>query len=112
MEKKAKKVLEQAIKIYGDDTDILIIAHNNGQCTSALHGNGEKIADALFSCMQNTNGPIAGEIYRILRLNVMNILYNPSPYAMNLMETIINMVPPQNSDDEPVKAKEIDINGK
>jgi len=106
MEKKTNKALEQAMKIYGEDADILIIAHKDGQCGSVLHGNGENIAQAIFACMHQPNSPIAREMYRIIRLNVMNILNNPSPYAANLAETVVSMIPESDNVEEAEIIKE------
>lgn len=105
MEKKTNEALKQAMKIYGEDADILVIAHKDGKCGSVLHGNGENVAQAIFACMHQPDSPIGREIYRIIRLNVMNILHNPSPFAANLAETVVNMIPEQD-ETEDVNATE------
>lgn len=93
MEKKTNKLLEQATMIMGQKADILIIAHKDGQCGAVTHGNTDNIAQAIFSCMHQPDNPIGQAIYRIIKLNVMNILANPSPYAVNLTESITNILP-------------------
>lgn len=93
MEKKTNKLLEQATMIMGQEADILIIAHKDGQCGAVTHGNTDNIAQAIFSCMHQPDNPIGQAIYRIIKLNVMNILANPSPYAVNLTESITNILP-------------------
>lgn len=93
MEKKTNKLLEQATMIMRQEADILIIAHKDGQCGAVTHGNTDNIAQAIFSCMHQPDNPIGQAIYRIIKLNVMNILANPSPYAVNLTESITNILP-------------------
>lgn len=93
MEKKTNKLLEQATMIMGQEADILIIAHKDEQCGAVTHGNTDNIAQAIFSCMHQPDNPIGQAIYRIIKLNVMNILANPSPYAVNLTESITNILP-------------------
>lgn len=105
------EALKKALKIYGEDADILIIAHKNGMCGSVLHGKGENVAQAIFACMHQPNLPIGKHLYRMLRLIVMNILCNPSPYAANLAETVVNATPDPN-DSGHVDTEEVPESGK
>lgn len=97
MERKTNELLKQATEIMGQEADIIIIAHKNGQCGAVTHGSTDNIAQAIFSCMHQPNNPIGQAIYRIIKLNVMNMLANPSPYAVDLTESITNILP---EDDE------------
>ena len=96
MEEKTKRLLDKAQSIMGKETDLLIISHKDGQCGAVSHGNTDNIAQALFSCMHQPGNPIGQAIYRIIKLNAMNILSNPSPYAVDLSEAIVNLIPEEN----------------
>lgn len=98
MEQKTQRLLEKAEKIMGKDADILILSHTNGKCGAVTHGSTENIAQAIFSCMHQPNHPIGQVLYRIVKLNVMNILNNPSPFAGDLIDAINNIL--SNPDEE------------
>lgn len=93
MEHKTQKLLERAEKIMGKDADILILSHIDGKCGAVTHGSTENIAQAIFSCIHQPNNPIGKVIYRIIKLNVMNILNNPSPFAGDLIDAINSILP-------------------
>lgn len=93
MNQKTEKLLEQAKLIMGDDADFLIIAHKNGQCGAVAHGETDNIAQSIFSCMHQPNNPIGQTLYRIINLNVANMLRNPSPLAGHMIDTINNILP-------------------
>lgn len=93
MEQKTQKLLEKAEKIMGKEADILLVTHNDGQCGAVTHGSTDNIAQAIFSCMHQPNNPIGQVFYRIIKLIVLNILSNPSPYAGDLLDAINNVLP-------------------
>ena len=84
MKKKTEELLKKAQEIMGEGSDFLIIAHKDGQCGAVAHGDTDTIAQAIFSCMRQPDNPIGQTLYRIIQLNVTNILANPSPYANGL----------------------------
>ena len=84
MKQKTKELLKKAQEIMGEGSDFLIIAHKEGQCGAVAHGDTDTIAQAIFSCMHQPDNPIGQTLYRIIQLNVTNILANPSPYANRL----------------------------
>lgn len=77
----------------GKDADIFIISHKEGRCGAVTHGNSDNIAQAIFSCMHQPNNPIGAAIYRILKLNVMNMITNNSPYSTDLLQSINSILP-------------------
>lgn len=97
MKKKINKLQEQATKIMGQDADLLIIAHKDGQFGTVKHGDADNIAQALFSCMYQPDNPIGKAVYRIIKLYVMNLFANSSSYAIDLTKSITNII--QNKDE-------------
>lgn len=89
MKQKTEELLKKAQEFMGEGSDFLIIAHKDGQCGAVAHGDTDTIAQAIFSCMHQTDNPIGQTLYRIIQLNVTNILANPSPYA-NVLRFDIN----------------------
>lgn len=102
---KFDKLIGKAKLLLGEDADFMIIAHTkNGMLSAATHGNTEEIAQSLFANIHNTTNAVGQTLYRMLKLNVMNILNNPSCYAQDLMMAINNVLNNKNygkdSDDE------------
>lgn len=93
MKQKTEELLKKAQQIMGDDSDFLIIAHKDGQCGAVAHGETDNIAQAIFSCMHQPNNPIGSTLYRIIKLNVMNMLRNPSIYAKDMLDSIDLIIP-------------------
>lgn len=93
-----KKLNKAAKPLFGESTDALIIVHDNGQCGVALHGDAENIAQSLFTCMHDKESDSAESLYRIFKLNLMNILNNPSKYKLDIMNLIANFI--QREDNE------------
>lgn len=96
MEKRTNELLQQAEEIMGQDVDLLILAHKDGQCGAVIHGNADKIAEAIFSCMHQPNNPIGQALYGIIKQNMANILGNPSSFAVDLLKTINDVLPDEN----------------
>lgn len=92
MEEKTKQLLKKAREIMGDDADIFIIVHKDTQCGTIMRGRPENIAHAAFSCIHLPDNPIGQNIYDIIKLNVINIINNPSPYTSDLINTITNIL--------------------
>ncbi len=93
MDKKIAKLSKTAAQILGEGADYIIIAHKDGQCGGSAYGNIENIAQAFFALLHQQNGDLAKAVYRIIKLNAMNIVANPSPYAMDLSNALSNLVP-------------------
>lgn len=88
METKTNKLIQEAERIIGEDGSMFIIFSKNKKYTSATRGNIDNIAQAIFCCMHQPNNPIGAVIYRILKLNVMNIISNQSQYSADLIQSI------------------------
>lgn len=88
MEQKTNELLEQAIQIMGEDADIMIVTHKNGQCGAVIHGNVDNCAQAVFACIHQTDDKVGNAVYRIVKLNAINLLTNPTPYGQDLSDSI------------------------
>lgn len=95
MKQEVNKIIKQAIGIMGEDADILIVIRKNKKFCTAKHGDTDNIAQALFSCMHYPGNSIGEVIYKIIKLNVMNIFTNTSShsYATDLIKSINNIIP-------------------
>lgn len=93
MDKQIKKLNKKAAEILGDNADYIIIAHKNGQCGGAARGDISNIAQAFFALLHQDNGELAKAVYRIVKLNAMNIMANQSPYAVDLSQSISKVLP-------------------
>lgn len=93
METKTNELLQEAKRIIGEDADILVIFSEQEKYASAVKGNTDNIAKALFSCMHQPGNPIGAAIYRIVKLNVMNIISNESKYSDDLIRSINSILP-------------------
>lgn len=93
MDKKIAKLSEKAAQILGDDADYIIIAHKDGLCGGSARGSIDNIAQAFFALLHQQNGDLSKAAFRIIKLNAMNIMANPSPYAAELSEGISNAIP-------------------
>lgn len=107
---KEKKLMDYIKSVVGTSDNVLIIAHENGQCRSLAHGNVEDLAKALFCCMhdkKNENG-IGDFLFKILTLNVMNIINSESKYAADLMSAISNITESKFHEIQSKTTKKID----
>lgn len=93
MDKKINKLSKKAAEILGEGTDYIIVAHKDGQCGGNAKGNIDNIAQAFFSLLHQPNGDFAKAMFRIIKLNAMNIVANPSPYAVELSNALSNLIP-------------------
>lgn len=96
MDKKISKLSGMAAQILGEDADYIIIAHKNGQCGGAAKGNIDNIAQSFFALLHQADGDLAKAVFRIIKLNAMNIVANPSPYAVELSRAISNITSQSN----------------
>lgn len=92
MKQKIDKLQKAAAKIFGDEADYIIIAHQDGPCGGVTHGRTEYIAQALFALLHQQDNELSQVVYRIIKMNVLNILSNPSPYAVDLARSINNVI--------------------
>ena len=94
MEKELKKQMvnlhKRAIKELGEGADVLITAFNDGHCGSIMHGSSQNIAHSLFALIHDQKNKMSMDLYRIIKLVVLNIINNESPYAMDLLTSILN----------------------
>lgn len=93
MKQKIGKLSELANEILGEDSEYLIITHKNGKCSAVAHGQTDKIAEAVFSCMHQFSSPLGKPLYHIIKSNALNILRNPSPFTQDLISRIENALP-------------------
>lgn len=93
MDKRIAKLSKKAAEIMGDGSDYIIIAHKNGQCGGSAYGNVDNIAQAFFALLHQQDGDLAKAVFRIIKLNAMNIVSNPSPYAVDLSNALANVIP-------------------
>ena len=93
MDKKINKLSNKVAQILGDGADYIVIAHKDGQCGGSVYGNVDNIAQALFALLHQPDGDLAKAVFRIIKLNAMNIVANPSPYAVELSNAISNLIP-------------------
>lgn len=93
MENKTNELLQEALQIMGNDSDLLILCHKNEQCGAVIHGETYKVAQTIFSCIHQPGNPTGQALYEMIKLIVVNILRNPSPFAQNLIDTINNVIP-------------------
>lgn len=91
MEGKINELLEKVMTTIDKDSDAVVLVHKGGKCGAVVHGNIEHNAMSMFSCMHQTEGELGTALYNILKLNVLNILGNPSPYADDLLNAINNL---------------------
>ena len=92
MKKKTEELLQEAFRIMGEDIDIMIVTHNDGKCSASVHGSVENIAKSTFTFMHSPEDKIGQALYRILRLNVLNILGNWTTLANDFIEMIGKLV--------------------
>lgn len=88
---KENKTMKKALDVLKENSSALIITNKDGLCGAALRGDVEEVAQALFTCMHDKDSEVSEHLYRILKLNVMNILNNPSKYKLDLLNLILNL---------------------
>lgn len=102
MEQKINELLNRALSLMGEESNILIVVNKNDQCGAIIHGKADEVAQSVFACMHHNTASISQNIYRIVKLNTLNILANSSPYTkdlLNSIERITDMQPEQNPQD-------------
>lgn len=92
MKEKTQKLLEKVEKVMGVDADVMILSHDGGKCAAITHGSTENIAQTIFACMHQSDNSIGPVLYRIIKLNVINILNTPSLFAGDLIDAINNVL--------------------
>lgn len=88
MENSVNNLLIEAIRTFGEDSNITIIVNKGDKCGTVIHGNIDNNARAMFACLHQQNEEVSKAMYRILKLNVMNIITNNSPLAEDLLNSI------------------------
>ncbi len=111
MEKDLKTKMENikgiAVKELGDTADTLLVSFDEGQCSCIMHGESQNIAHAIFALIHNSQNQTSMDLYRIVKLIVLNIVNNESPYAMDLLQSILNVPAPVEQNDKHEKNKAI-----
>lgn len=90
MEDNIKNFLEKIQGELGQDADYLIMAFKNENGYIGANGSIDVIAQAIFNCIHDPDNPYREVLYRIIALNVENIIRNVgvSEFASPLIEII------------------------
>lgn len=99
MEQKINELLKEAFRLMGEDSDIIIIAHKGKQCASVLHSSTDNIAKSVFSFIHQPENKIGQSLYRILRLNVLNMVSNGTAFANDLIDSINDLIDSKTKDE-------------
>lgn len=109
----AKELKEQMLNLQkkvtkelGVGSDVLIITFNEGHCGSIMRGETQNIAHSLFALIHDPNNKISMDLYRVIKLVVLNIVNNESPFAADLLTSILNAPAPINKNEKPENEKE------
>lgn len=97
MEEKLKKCVSEAFESFDNDMDVLIIAHKNGKCSATINGDESEVAKSIFALMHDRESYMAPKLALIMKLIVKNTLANQSPWAVDLMKSINDLM---SEDDE------------
>lgn len=100
-----EKLCKQAKEILGEDADIMILAQKDDQYMCGMLGEADNVAEAYFATMHKAGAPSSIALHRILKLVVMNVLANPSPFAVDLAESIYDILEEQENDTEDESAE-------
>lgn len=90
MEEKFNKMILRSSKAMSEKTDYLIVSYLDGLMGTTVKGNVNNIAHAFFGTMLKPGDPIGEVLFKILKLNVINILKNETEYANELLTAINN----------------------
>lgn len=109
MEKELKtKMLglqKKTVKDLGKDTDVLIASFNEGHCGCVMRGASQNIAHSIFALIHDPKNSMGNDLYRVIKLVVLNIVNNESPYAMDLLTSILNTPAPIEQNEKPNHGK-------
>ena len=94
IKEKMLSLQEKAIKEFGKDSDILITTFKDGHCGSIMRGDAQNIAHSLFALIHDPNSKAGIDLYRVIKLVVLNIVSNESPFAADLLTGILNAPAP------------------
>lgn len=97
MNNKITTLSEMAEQVMGPDADYIVIAHKKGQCGGIVKGNIDNIAQTLFALIHQQGEDLSKAVFKIIKLNAMNIIANPSPYAAEFLAALTDVTP---KDDE------------
>lgn len=96
-----KKVLKE----LGEDSDVLITTFNNGHCGSIMRGATQNIAQSMFALIHDPKNKMSIDLYRVIKLVVLNIVNNESPFAADLLTSILNAPAPISQNEKPDNGK-------
>ena len=89
-------MLQNVAEQITEGTDYIVIAHKDGKYGGISKGNTDAIAQAFFTLMHDPKSKAGAALFRIMKLNVLNTLNNPTPFAANLAESIHNVLDKEN----------------
>ena len=94
LKKKMLNIQKKMVKELGEESDALITSFNDGQCGCIMHGAAHNIAHSIFALIHDKQNDMGNELYRVIKLVTLNIINNESPYAMDLLTSILNTPAP------------------
>lgn len=96
---------KKVVKELGEGSDVLITTFNEGHCGSIMRGEAQNIAHSLFALIHDQNNKMSMDLYRVIKLVVLNIVNNETPYAADLLTSILNAPAPIDKSEKPENGK-------
>lgn len=96
---------KKVVKELGEGSDVLITTFSEGHCGSIMRGEAQNIAHSLFALIHDPNNKMSMDLYRVIKLVVLNIVNNETPYAVDLLTSILNAPAPIGKSEKPENGK-------
>ena len=96
---------KKVVKELGEGSDVLITTFSEGHCGSIMRGEAQNIAHSLFALILDPNNKMSIDLYRVIKLVVLNIVNNETPYAVDLLTSILNAPAPIDKSEKPENGK-------
>ena len=96
---------KKVVKELGEGSDVLITTFSEGHCGSIMRGEAQNIAHSLFALIHDQNNKMSMDLYRVIKLVVLNIVNNETPYAADLLTSILNAPAPIGKSEKPENGK-------
>lgn len=90
MNKETEKAME--ILKEGKENDVMTIKKEKNMAQVILSGDCGEIGHAIFATMHDPKANIASNLYLMVKMIVLNILSNPSPYGHDLLNSIFKVL--------------------
>jgi len=100
LKEKMVDLQKKMVKELGEKADALITTFNDGHCGCIMRGEVQNIAHSMFALIHDKNNKMSLDLYRVIKLVVLNIVNNESPYAMDLLQSILNAPSPIEKSDK------------